>query len=206
MRVPSVVSNARRTPQQGRGERRVAQLLEAASAVMAEVGYQAATMTAIAEQAGASIGTLYQYFPDKDAVLDALRLQYVKEFEAPWAALKSEGHTMNLKRVVDRMVDIFVAYIERRPAYLPLMTAPRVKTRDMGTRNRLREHLAGLFCDRQPNLTHEEAFRIANMTMQVLKGMSPLLDGVNAKEKEAIVCEFKILLVGYLSARLNTTS
>jgi len=46
----------------GAGERRVAQLLEAAGAEMAEVGYEATTMTAIAERAGASIGTLYQYF------------------------------------------------------------------------------------------------------------------------------------------------
>jgi len=197
------MSNVRRTPQQGRGARRVAQLLEAASSVMAEVGYQAATMTAIAERAGASIGTLYQYYPDKDAVLDALRVQYVKEFEAPWAALKAEGQKLDLKRLVDSMVDLFVEYIARRPAYLPLMTVPRNSARDMGTRNRLREHLAGLFRERQPDLTHEEAFRIANMTMQVLKGLSPLFDGASAKEKEAIIGEFKVLLVEYLSARLK---
>jgi AcrR family transcriptional regulator len=197
------MSNTRRTPQQERGERRVAQLLEAASEVMAEVGYQSATMTAIAERAGASIGTLYQYYPDKDAVVDALRLQYVKELEVHWATLKADDEKLSLKRLVDRLVDMIVMYIDRRPAYLPLMTAPRDKTRNMTIRNRLREHLAGLFSERQPALTHEEAYRIANLTMQVLKGLNPLFEGVTPKEKEIIIGEFKILLFGYLSARLK---
>ena len=170
---------------------------------MAEVGYEAATMTAIAEHAGASIGTLYQYFPDKDAVLAALRQQYVGEFEGHWAALKAEGTKLSLKRLVDRMVDMIVEYIMRRPAYLPLMTTPRSYNRDNGTRNRLREHLAGLFRERQPELSKEDAFRVANVSMQVMKGMNPLFEDTDAKEKEKIIQEFKVLLLGYLSARLK---
>ena len=72
----------RRVPCQQRGERRVAELVEAAESVIAENGYEAATMSAIAERAGASIGSLYQFFPNKAAITQALRTEYAKQFEA----------------------------------------------------------------------------------------------------------------------------
>ena len=58
----------RRIPRQPRGRRRVSQLLDAAAAVISSVGYDAATMTAIAAKAGAPIGSLYQFFPNKEAI------------------------------------------------------------------------------------------------------------------------------------------
>src|SRR5262249_26125652 len=87
MSVDSYISGKRRIPQQQRGERRVAELLEAAALEFADVGYDAATMKAIAERAGASIGSIYQYFPNKQAVIRALRNQYVTEMEEHWIKL-----------------------------------------------------------------------------------------------------------------------
>jgi hypothetical protein len=69
----SDVSVNRRIPQRERGERRFAELLEAAASEFAEVGYDAATTKAIAKRA--SIGAVYQYFPNKAAVVSALRTQ-----------------------------------------------------------------------------------------------------------------------------------
>src|ERR1700748_846009 len=83
MGMSSGVSNlGRRIPQQERGERRVAQLLAAAEDVIARNGYAAATMTEISECAGASIGAVYQYFPNKEAIVRSLRSQYGNEMEA----------------------------------------------------------------------------------------------------------------------------
>ena len=56
MSMSSYPAVAPKVPRQERGERRVAELLEAAEAVIAESGYEAATMSAIAERAGAAIG------------------------------------------------------------------------------------------------------------------------------------------------------
>ncbi len=67
---------AARAPQRERGRQRVADLLEAASAVFAEKGYAAATMTEIAARAGAPIGSLYQFFPGKESLGDALMRRY----------------------------------------------------------------------------------------------------------------------------------
>src|SRR5258708_20538509 len=77
----------RRIPIQERGERRVAGLLEAAAAIFSEVGYEAATMRDIAERAGASIGSLYQFFPNKEVVARAIKTRYCQELKEVWANL-----------------------------------------------------------------------------------------------------------------------
>ncbi|CAM5687002.1 TetR family transcriptional regulator [Streptomyces purpurascens] len=53
---------------QARGERRITQLLEAAATVFATTGYTAASTNAIAREAGVSPGTLYEFFPNKEAI------------------------------------------------------------------------------------------------------------------------------------------
>jgi len=65
----------------------VAGLLNAAAHVIAETGYEAATMSEVAERAGASIGSLYQFFPNKEAVTQALRSNYSHQIEELWVPL-----------------------------------------------------------------------------------------------------------------------
>ena len=76
-RVPSTSATPpRRAPQQARAAIRRAKFLEVAANLIGEIGFDALTMTAIAEHAGASIGTLYDYFPDKQALGMAIMAQY----------------------------------------------------------------------------------------------------------------------------------
>jgi AcrR family transcriptional regulator len=207
MRVSSTLSNVRpaprRTPQQERGERRLKQLLEAAAEVMAEVGYDAATMTEIAERADASIGALYQYFPNKEAIVLALRRQYADELEVSWAPLAEQAAKLSVKQLVDRIVDVVLDFIERRPAYIPVLTVSRNFRREPAVRNRLREHFAVMFRTKRPEMTREAAFRVANVTVQLLKGMNALYADTKGTEREEIVREFKLVMLNYLNARLK---
>jgi len=62
----------RKTPIQSRAKVTSEAILEAAEIIILKEGYEKATTNYIAERAGVSIGSLYQYFPNKDAVLSAL--------------------------------------------------------------------------------------------------------------------------------------
>src|ERR1700719_1418410 len=65
-------------PKRKRGKVRVAALLDAGASLFAEKGYEAATMTEVALRAGASIGSLYQFFPSKEVLAEALFNRYIE--------------------------------------------------------------------------------------------------------------------------------
>ena len=62
----------RRMPVQGRSLARVSRMLDACAELIDEVGYDGLTTTLLAERAGVAIGSVYQFFPDKRAIVAAL--------------------------------------------------------------------------------------------------------------------------------------
>ena len=198
------MSSQRRAPQQERGERRLAQLLEAASFVLAEVGYDAATMTAIADRAGASIGTLYQYFPNKEAVVLALRSRYAVEMGERLEHLDDEATgEMSARQIAHRLVELVSRFIEERPAYFAILDAPVKYKRSQEARNRLRERMAKVFRGKRPGISADVAYRVANVSLQIIKSMNVLYKEANSKEREELVKEYKAALAGYLGGRLG---
>src|SRR6202011_4219225 len=69
--------STRRVPTQDRSRQRVERILDAAARTFAEVGFEAATTETIAERAGTSIGSVYQFFPNKKALYDAIASRYL---------------------------------------------------------------------------------------------------------------------------------
>src|ERR1700684_1762224 len=101
--MSSIVSSAVRVaPQQDRSSRRLASFLDAAAELFVEVGYEAATMTAIAERSGSSIGALYNYFPDKQAIALTLLGQYAQEVEAQWRPLVGQAADLSHREFARR--------------------------------------------------------------------------------------------------------
>ncbi|TMZ52891.1 TetR/AcrR family transcriptional regulator, partial [Klebsiella pneumoniae] len=72
------VTAPRKTPRQQRSRETVAAILEAAAQLFQRHGYTATTTNKIAERAGVSIGSLYQYFPNKEALLAALAQEHLE--------------------------------------------------------------------------------------------------------------------------------
>jgi AcrR family transcriptional regulator len=70
----------RNEPVQARSTARLAGLLDAAAAVIDEIGYERLTTAMVAERAGASIGTVYRYFPDRIVVLQSLSARSLTDF------------------------------------------------------------------------------------------------------------------------------
>src|SRR3954447_22532978 len=75
------IPRLRRVPRQARSRERLQRMLDAADALLAAEGAEALTTTRVAEAAGVSVGSLYQYLPDKEAIVEALAGRYLVEFE-----------------------------------------------------------------------------------------------------------------------------
>jgi AcrR family transcriptional regulator len=196
-------AKVRRVPQQERAAKRVDALLDAAGEVIAERGFEAATMTAIAERAGASIGSVYQYFPDKDALVFALRTRYGDEMDARWSALSEAAQQLSVEELAERLFALMTGFMAARPAYLPLLSVSLNFKRDAAARNRLRGKFAELFQGYSPALAEEDAFRVAEVTLQVVKSLSPLYAAAKPKDRAALVSEYRMVVSSYLAARLT---
>lgn len=97
----------RRKPRQARSQERVARILDAAEDLFASHGYAPTTTNAIAARAQVSIGSLYQFFPDKPAILQALALRYAEKLHRELAIIDDFEHgTLPLPGYVNTLIAI----------------------------------------------------------------------------------------------------
>jgi AcrR family transcriptional regulator len=106
----------RKQPRQARSQATVNAVLEAAVQVLEREGVDAATTTRIAEVAGVSIGTLYQYFSHRDAIFDALQ---DREFERALELMRSVLSDGNLARSPSETVKAVVKGLAEMYASCP---------------------------------------------------------------------------------------
>lgn len=99
----------RRSPVQSRGQATVDIIVEAAAQILATRGPAAATTNAVAARAGVSIGTLYQYFADRDALLHEIGRRHVAEMQAVLADALAGIGSMTLEAAVAAIVAAIVA-------------------------------------------------------------------------------------------------
>lgn len=106
----------RRMPSQRRSREKVERILESAAALIAEVGSDALRMSELARLAGIPIGSLYQYFPDKSAVIQALTERYGAQCRACIAeALDATGSLDQLCDAYDDLIDIYYGLFLAEP-------------------------------------------------------------------------------------------
>lgn len=79
---PSPLLTPRKAPRQARSRATVDAILDAAARVLVQRGYAATTTNAVAEVAGVSVGSLYQYFPNKDSLIAALHERHGRQMSA----------------------------------------------------------------------------------------------------------------------------
>jgi AcrR family transcriptional regulator len=112
----------RRQPAQARGRERVAKILDAADAVFFELGYEGATTDAIAAKAGASIGSVYQFFPNKAALFRAVALRYLEQIRGVYAKLATDdGFLQPVEELIERVLTEFAAFHRKHPALRQLL-------------------------------------------------------------------------------------
>ena len=120
--MPDTTRRPRKEPRQARSLATVGVILDATALVMVEEGYDQATTNRIAERAGVSIGSLYQYFPNREAVIGTLNNRTEAELSnAIWQAISEfESSGLNLREFVSFGLTTAVSQHAR---ILPLLQA-----------------------------------------------------------------------------------
>jgi len=126
--VPDTLSAAREIhaslirnePMQARSTARLAALLDAAAAVVAEIGYERLTTAMVAEGAGASIGTVYRYFPDRIAVLQSLAARNEERLTARLLQVVAEPQHDDWFAALSAAFDVLVEFFRDEVGFASL--------------------------------------------------------------------------------------
>lgn len=106
-------------PQQARSSELVSAILEAAVQVLAAEGAQRFTSARVAEKAGVSVGSLYQYFPNKAAILFRLQSDEWRQTIEQWKAILGD----DARPPADRLRSLVHAFVRSECAEAALRTA-----------------------------------------------------------------------------------
>jgi AcrR family transcriptional regulator len=107
----------RRVPVQERSAARVQRMLDACAGLVDEVGYDGLTTTSLAERAGVAIGSVYQFFPDKRAVVAALTARNLDVFLARISDRFASAHLGHWWEGVDAVIDEYIAMYRLTPGF-----------------------------------------------------------------------------------------
>ena len=110
----------RRVPVQGRSVARVNRMLDACAQLVDEVGYDGLTTTLLAERAGVAIGSVYQFFPDKRAIVQALTLRNLEAYLQRLSARLQQEKSTHWWGAVDAAIDEYIAMHRTTPGFRTL--------------------------------------------------------------------------------------
>lgn len=136
----------RKQPSQARSQQMVEVILEATARVLAERGYARTNTNLVAERAGVSVGSVYQYFPNKDSLVTALHERHGAQMYAVIDGVLASAHPRNLRGHIDAMVQAMLAAHQMEPVLhkvlekeFPFFDAPKAESAaDRGIFSRMR--------------------------------------------------------------------
>lgn len=203
----STESPLRRLPQQSRGQRRINLILDAAEALFAEIGYDATTTNAIAARANTAIGSLYQYFPNKEAIVAALVTRFLEQMRLAFDEALRGADTQPgapVGELLDRVLDPLLRLHARRSALLTvcfrlpqhdaeLAPAAQALTQEIISR------LDAVVAQREPWLDAAKRRLHVTIVVEVVKGLLPLTAAPDGTQRPEVIAELKRLLRAYMA-------
>ena len=198
--MPVTRTAAAHEPKRQRGHLRVAAILEAGIAVFSEKGYDAATMTEIAARSETAIGSLYRFFPSKEALADALLLRYAEHVTGKLEALAQRASSMAQDELADELVDFMLSLDSQRGFTAALLDARGGSdVRRTKFRQATREGLGQVLRAATPVLSKAKAKTVAAVLLHVLKGLHAI-EADKPAARRLLQAEIRLLVRVYLES------
>jgi AcrR family transcriptional regulator len=196
---------ARREPTQQRSRERVERMLLAASALIEEKGSDAMRMGEIAERAGVPIGSLYQFFPDKAAIIRTLAERYnAAGRDCIEKELADVGDKSELRAAFGRLIDIYYGLFLSEPVMRDVwsgMQADKALREVELAESRLNGALlADAMARTRPNADRAELEDSAFLIMSLGESTMRLAISVGRDEGDALVAAYKRMALREIAA------
>ena len=196
----------RRQPRQARSRKRVKQILETAEQMFISEGYSAVTTNAIAAQAEVPIGSLYQFFPDKEAIVQALAVQYAELLRQRLVDIHSaEASQIDLADYVDHVIEAVEQFFTDYPGYHAIFMQaqdimPELEAIESTADHQLIQDWSDILSQRYPGL---EVADYEAITFTLVKAIGTLFWLSLSQEstfRQRLVMETKRLMLSYLQS------
>ncbi len=203
---PLAAGGMRRKPRQARSQERVNRILDVAEELFASQGYAATTTNAIAAQAQVPIGSLYQFFPDKTAILQALALRYAEMLHQELAFIdEAEAVTLPLTDYVNQLIDTTDRFFTNHPSYYAIFmevqgTIRELEEIDEATDAKLIQALASSLANRDAKLEPADYTAIAFVLVKAIGTLLWLSLSQEPLYRQRLVAETKRLALTYLQS------
>src|SRR5256885_12628810 len=200
----------RRVPVQGRSVARVQRMLDGCGELVDEIGYEAVTTTLLAERAGVAIGSVYQFFPDKRAIVQALALRNLEAYLARVTARTESVEYDHWWDIVDAAIDEYIGMHREVPGFRTLHFGDVVDVhlldaeRDNNTI--IAEQLAGLLVDHLGAAAGPRLDFALGIAVEAADALIKLAFRRDPEGDPAVLAEAKALIREYLHRHVNTIS
>ncbi|MEU5975015.1 TetR/AcrR family transcriptional regulator [Streptomyces sp. NPDC047315] len=181
----------------------MAQLLDAAAKVFCTSGYTSASTNAIAREAGVSPGTLYQFFPNKEAIAIELGGRLLEDWHrSHGAALEATSLDLPFDQMLDAVLDPLFAFNYENPAFAVLIHGPgapgQITQEFEAIHASLLTRLEGVISSYLPDAPPAQLTLIANTSFAIFKAGLDLVLTHEGTEREAYATEVKRAMYRYL--------
>lgn len=199
---PEAKDRAPRAPQQERGQRRVEQILDAAEQAFVEHGAAGATMQLIADRANASVGSLYHFFPNKEAIVEALGARYADAVrDTNMRAMPLALAHLPAEQLFDRILRAQVEFIAATPAFDTVHEA--VQRNCPAINDALNQALVGhvgqFMALRYPTMPEHERAASAMVSVATVHSVVDLSCRLPLEFREPVIRETHTMLVAHYS-------
>jgi AcrR family transcriptional regulator len=197
----------RRHPQQTRGEHRITTILDAAATVFYEVGYATATTNLIAKHANTAIGSLYDFFPNKQAIAQRLFERYLSDLRQLYAGILTDALAqLPLPEIIDRTIDPLVQYLQQhvgiQAIWIKAQYDSGIQTLSCDLDGMLEQWTAAVFIKRYPQCDSARALRYSRICMHTVRALTAL--AINGSQvDEDIIADLKRMIQSYLQTTLG---
>lgn len=189
-------ASARRAPVQQRSRERVERLLQIAADLIAKAGSDSLRMSDIAQRAGVSIGSLYQYFPDKAAIIRALAERYTAAGRACIAAaLSPVRDAAGLRRAFAQLIDAYYALFLAEPVMRDIWSGtqadPALRALELADSRANGALLAAAMARARPRADRAQLESAAFLVMQLGEATMRLAVSVDRRQGDSLVATYK---------------
>ena len=166
-------------PKRERGRLRVNAIMQAGAALFAEKGFDAATMTEIAARSGTAIGSLYRFFPTKDALADALVVRYGELLFAGLDAIAEKACRLSAQQLADALIDLMTELRHDRTIAVTLVDHGEDGSgRRMALKIGFVERVGRALMAQNNRVTEEHAAAMAPTLLLLLKSVPALASAI----------------------------